>query len=84
VASLSRAAAVGGWEGLAVAIVIVARNDAHKGSEEARHWLATVAPMVLGWVFVDMDPATFTAHLNVPRPVERPAKKGRLPRKRAA
>jgi len=73
-AHVSNATAVGGWEGLAVAVVIVARQDAIRGDTKAGEWLATVAPYVLGWVFPDMDPIAFADYLR-PVPVVVPIRK---------
>ena len=80
---VSKAVSVGGWEGLAVAVVIVARNDAHKGDTKARYWLHHEAPYLLGLVFPDVDPDTLIAHLNAPRLVA-PRKAGKVAGKRAA
>ena len=78
---VSKVVTVGGWEGLLVAVVIVARRDALRGDTKAAEWIATVAPYVLGWVFSDIDPAALAYRLlDPPRVV--PLPKGK--QKRAA
>ena len=78
---VSKAVTVGGWEGLIVAVVIVARRDALRGDTKAAEWVATVAPYVLGWGFSDIDPVVFAYRLlDPPRVV--PLPKGK--QKRAA
>lgn len=61
---LAKVRAVGGWEGLAAAVVIMARHDAARGDTAAADWLHHVAPVVLAWVFVDLDPAYLQRRLS--------------------
>ena len=62
---VSKAVTVGGWEGLIVAVVIVARRDALRGDTKAAEWVATVAPYVLGLAFPDIEPVVFADRLRL-------------------
>lgn len=42
---------------LVAAVILQAAREAHEGSQDARQWLVTDAPLWLDGIGVDMDPA---------------------------